>query len=107
MIYELRIYHAMPGKMPALIDRFEKHTGPLFKELGMECVGYWTEAVGDSSKFYYMMRFKDQGDMEKKWQSFRDCGKWPAIAATTEKDGPLISKAVNTVLRPTRYSPMK
>jgi hypothetical protein len=29
MIYELRVYYAMPGKLPTLVDRFRKHTVPI------------------------------------------------------------------------------
>lgn len=31
MIYELRVYHAAPGKLPALIVRFANHTVPIWK----------------------------------------------------------------------------
>ena len=34
MLYELRIYHAMPGKLPALMTRFETATVALFQKHG-------------------------------------------------------------------------
>ena len=43
MIYELRIYDAMPGKLPARHDRFANHTIELFAKHGMENIAYWTE----------------------------------------------------------------
>ena len=33
MIYELRIYHSMPGKLPALQARFREHTTALLVDL--------------------------------------------------------------------------
>jgi len=41
MLYELRIYTAHPGKLPALQARFRDHTTKLFEKHGMVNVGYW------------------------------------------------------------------
>ena len=43
MIYELRIYTAMPGKMPALLTRFRDHTCEIFERHGMKNVGLLVE----------------------------------------------------------------
>ena len=37
-VYELRVYHASPGKLEALHARFRDHTCKLFKKHGMELV---------------------------------------------------------------------
>ena len=47
MLYELRIYTANPGKLPALIARFRDHTCTLFEKHGIKNVGYWTNLVVD------------------------------------------------------------
>jgi hypothetical protein len=39
-VYELRIYHTHPGKMPDLLKRFREHTTALFERHGMVNVGY-------------------------------------------------------------------
>jgi hypothetical protein len=39
-VFELRIYHAAPGKMQALHARFRDHTCNLFKKHGMTIVGF-------------------------------------------------------------------
>src|SRR3954469_19593246 len=41
-VYELRMYHAKPGKMDALKTRFADHTDALFKSHDMKSVGYWS-----------------------------------------------------------------
>ena len=46
MIYELRTYEAMPGKLPALNRRFAEITMGYFKKHGLNPVGFWTEDVG-------------------------------------------------------------
>ena len=40
MIYELRIYEAMPGKLPALNERFAKITMGYFEKYGLNVVGF-------------------------------------------------------------------
>ena len=42
MIYELRIYEAMPGRLAALNDRFANHTTGFFKKHSIHVVGFWT-----------------------------------------------------------------
>ena len=49
MIYEMRTYEAMPGKLRALAARFADVTHPFFLKHGFRPVGYWTEAVGDNN----------------------------------------------------------
>ena len=41
MSFELRIYHANPGKIDALLTRFRDHTVALFAKHNMESLGYW------------------------------------------------------------------
>jgi hypothetical protein len=48
MIYELRIYHAVPGRLPALLSRFQDHTLPLWEKHGIRQAGFWTTVVGKS-----------------------------------------------------------
>ena len=35
MLHELRVYETMPGKLPALNDRFANHTAGFFKNYGI------------------------------------------------------------------------
>jgi hypothetical protein len=40
-VYELRIYHPNPGKLPALEARFGKDTDRIFKKHNINALGYW------------------------------------------------------------------
>ena len=44
--FELRIYHAAPGKLEDLLARFRNHTTKLFEKHGMTNVGYWVPTDG-------------------------------------------------------------
>lgn len=107
MIYELRIYEAMPGKLPELHDRFSKHTLGFFKKYGIRVIGFWTEEIGTSNKLVYMLSFESLADREKLWSAFQADVDWQRLRAETEKNGPLVSRVHNTILRPTPYSPLR
>ena len=106
MIYELREYYAVPGRLPALNQRFEKITLGYFTKHGMRVVGFWTDEVGTSNKLTYMLAFEDMGERERAWTSFRADAERLKAFEETERDGPLVERIKNRFLRPTAYSPM-
>ena len=50
MIYELRIYHAVPGRLPALLARFQNRTLPIWEKHGIRQAGFWTTLIGESNQ---------------------------------------------------------
>lgn len=107
MIYELRIYDAVVGKLPALNERFAKITLGYFEKYNIKVVGFWTDEVGLSNRLTYMLAFESEGQRETAWTAFRaDADRLKAFAET-EKDGPLVARVTNTLMRPTAYSPMQ
>ena len=104
-VQELRIYDAMPGKLPALHDRFANHTIGLFKKHDIENIAYWTEDVGTSNRLVYMLGYASLGDREKSWADFAADPDWQKARAESERDGPLVRKTYSSILRPTHYSP--
>jgi hypothetical protein len=56
--YELRIYHAAPGKLDDLNKRFRDHTLKLFEKHGMENIGYWTPIDNTNNLLIYLSRFR-------------------------------------------------
>ncbi|MDE2353699.1 MAG: NIPSNAP family protein, partial [Betaproteobacteria bacterium] len=48
MIYELRIYHCAPGRLPALNARFEQVTLKFWEKYGIRQAGFWTTLIGPS-----------------------------------------------------------
>lgn len=108
MIYELRIYTAMPGKLPALSRRFKDHTVALFEKHGITNVGYWTNTIGGrNDELWYMLAFDDLAARDKAWAAFAADPDWQAARADSEKDGPLLAFLENRIMAPTSYSPLK
>jgi len=70
MMYELRTYHAMPGRLPDLNKRFAEITLDFFKKHGIDVVGFWTNELGGSSdQLIYMLAYESLADREKKWHA--------------------------------------
>jgi hypothetical protein len=105
MIYELRIYEAMPGKMGALHDRFADHTVGLFKEHGFGLGGFWTEEIGTTNQLTYLVSFPDMADRDKKYASFSSDPRWLEARARSEANGTLVARIHNNIMQLTDYSP--
>ena len=107
MIYEMRTYEAMPGKIQALNHRFANITMGYFEKHGLKTVGFWTEDVGTSNTLVYMLAFDDMAHRERAWSAFRADEERAKLFSETEREGPLVARITNRILRPTDYSPMR
>jgi len=106
MIYELRTYEAVTGKMPALHKRFAETTLALFARHGIKVVGFWTSDIGGASnELVYMLAYESLADREQRWAAFAADPEWQQKRAESERDGPLVARVTNSILRPTPYSP--
>ncbi len=77
MLYEQRIYHAMPGRMPDLLKRFESITLGFFERYGIRQAGFWTIAVGGStSELIYLLQWESMAEREQKWNAFASDPDW-------------------------------
>ena len=50
MIYEMRVYRCVPGRLPALLRRFETATLKIWERLGIKQAGFFTTLVGESTQ---------------------------------------------------------
>ena len=94
--YELRIYHAMPGKLEAVHDRFRKHTNALFVKHGMEIVGFWgptDKEKGSDKQLIYVLAYPSREAREASWKAFGADPEWQAARKASEVDGRLVEKA--------------
>lgn len=108
MLYELRIYHSSPDKLPKLHDRFRTHTLKLWEKHGIRQIGFWTPMIGENNQdLYYIIAWENLAEREKKWGAFMGDPDWIRVKAETEKDGPLYSHITNMILTPTAYSALK
>ena len=108
MLYELRTYSAMPGRMPDLHKRFAEITLGLFAKHHIQVVGFWTNEIGGSNdQLLYILAYESLADREQKWNAFLGDTERVAKFAETEKNGPLVRRLTAQILKPTPYSPMQ
>jgi hypothetical protein len=108
MIYELRVYHAMPGKLPALVDRFRKTTVRIWAKYDIRPMGFWTVDIGESTNdLYYLLQWDDLSHRERSTAAFQKDTEWIAARDQSEAAGPLIASMTRSILQPTDFSKMR
>ncbi len=107
MLYEMRIYDAVPGKFQALNDRFANITLKFFEKHGIRVVAFWEPVVGVSNQLIYILAWQDLAERERVWNAFATDPEWLKARAETERDGPLVARITNYILKPTPYSPLQ
>ena len=106
-VYELRIYHVVPGKMEDLVSRFRDHTMKLFADYGIKSVAYWTalEEPVKSSTFFYILEHPSREAAAANWKAFQDDPEWKRVKVKSEQKGRSIEKIDSTFLTLTDFSP--
>src|SRR3954447_3861461 len=105
MIYETRIYRCLPGRLPALLKRFETITLKIWERHGIRQAGFFTTLVGESNQeLTYFLQWDSMADREQKWDAFASDPAWISARAETEKDGQIVFNIVNQFLSPTAFS---
>jgi hypothetical protein len=105
MIYELRIYDCVPGRLPALLNRFETVTLKLWDKHGIRQAGFWTTAVGASNNtLTYLIAWDSMAEREVRWKAFATDPEWLSAKAATEADGQIVANVANSFLQPTAFS---
>jgi hypothetical protein len=109
-VFEMRTYHAAPGKLEALSARFRDHTNNLFAKHGIQLVGFWVPAdreKGAENTLVYILAFPNREAARRSWAAFRADPAWIAARDASEVNGKLVEKVESVYLNPTDYSPMK
>lgn len=104
-LYELRVYHAEPGKLDDLLARFRNHTTDLFNKAGMTNVGYWLPLENKDNLLIYLLSYPDRASRDDSWKKFLADEDWKKAYAASRKDGPLVGKIDQLFLTSTDFSP--
>jgi len=106
-VYELRVYHAPPGKLAELLTRFREHTLKLFEKHGIKSVAYWTPAdePEKSNTLVYILQHPSREAAAANWESFQDDAEWKSVHEKSEANGKLVDKIESTFLTLTDFSP--
>ena len=108
MIHELRVYHCVSGRLPALLNRFETVTLALWEKYGIRQAGFWTVAIGESNQdLYYLLEWQSLAEREEKWNAFQADPEWQTKRAESEKDAPIVANVASQLITPTAFSSVK
>jgi hypothetical protein len=108
MIYEYRVYRCVPGRLPALLKRFENHTTKIWEKHGIRQAGFWTVLIGDGNQdLHYFLAWESLAEREKKWAAFQSDPAWISARAESERDGPIVANVTSTMMVPTSFSSVK
>lgn len=105
MVYEMRVYRCLPGRLPALLARFEHVTLAIWKRHGIRQAGFWTTLIGASNRdLTYMLAWDSLAEREKLWGAFMADPEWIEKRAASERDGQIIENITSQFLTPTGFS---
>lgn len=108
MIYELRVYRCVPGRLPDVLRRFETITLGIWARHGITPAGFFTTLVGESNQdVTYLLAWESLAERETKWTAFQADAKWIELRAETEANGPIVANIVNSFLQPTSFSTVR
>lgn len=108
MIYELRIYRCLPGRLPALLKRFETATLKLFDKHGIRQAGFFTTVIGESNNdLTYLLAWESMAEREQKWTAFMTDPAWIGARAESERDGQIVANITSSFVAPTAFSAVK
>ena len=110
-VFELMVYHTVPGKVPALESIF-RDVSKMQTKYGLNVVGYWVpnDDPAWANTFIYLVVHPSLEEAKKNWHALHAD---PAFPPYREQAVPLIEKVneefrVDEVyMRPTDYSAMK
>ena len=106
-VFELRVYHTVEGRLPALLARFRDHTVALFTKHGITSVAYWTplDEPLKGKTLIYVLKHPSRDEAAKNWKAFQDDPEWVKVKAESEASGPIVEKIDSTYMALTDYSP--
>jgi len=102
MIYEIREYTTVPGRMNALITRNKEVVLPLFGKHGMDCVFMSVTEIGDNgnNELVYVLRWDSYAEMAEKWAAYMGDPDWIEAKAASEVDGPILERIRRRIVNP-------
>lgn len=106
-VFELRVYHAAPGRLADLEARFRDHTIKIFERHGIKSVAYWTplDEPEKSNTLIYILQHPSREAATANWKSFQDDPEWKSVKDKSEANGKLVEKVDSTYLALTEFSP--
>jgi hypothetical protein len=106
-VFELRVYHAVPGRVPALESRFRDTASKLLAKHDLRAVGFWVpEDPAFDNTFVYILAHTSREDAKKNWDAMHADPGFQEMLKSEQADK-TVEKIDSTFMHPTDFSPMK
>jgi hypothetical protein len=106
-VFELRVYHAVPGRVPALESRFRDTASKLLAKHDLQAVGFWVpEGPPFDNTFVYILAHNSREEAKKNWDAMRADPGFQEMLKSEQSDK-TVEKVDSIFMRPTDFSPMK
>ena len=107
-VFELRVYHVVPGKLPMLESRFRDTTSKLLAKHDLKVVGDWIpEGAPDwENTFVDILVHPSREEAKKNWDAMMADPEFQGVIKS-EQSNKLVEKIDSTYMRPTDFSPAK
>jgi hypothetical protein len=106
-VFELRTYHANPGKLEDLKTRFRNHTIDIFNRHHMKSVGYWIPEQNTGNLLIYILEHPSHEEALANWKAFHDDPEWQKVAKASEANGKLVDHVDSVYMDPADFSAIK
>jgi hypothetical protein len=106
-VFELRVYHAVEGRLDDLLARFRDHTVAIFARHGMVSVAYWTplDEPLKGRTLFYILKHPSREAASANWAAFRADPEWVKVRTESEAKGKIVEKTESTFMKLTDFSP--
>lgn len=109
-VFELRIYHDLPGKLPVMEARFRDKTSKLLAKHNLDVLGYWTaedrSANAGENTFVFLLAHSNTEEAKKNWKAMVEDPDFQAVEKS-ELGEKTLEKAELLYMRPTDFSRLK
>lgn len=105
-VFELRIYHVVPGKLRVMESRFREKTSKILGRHHLNVVGYCMTEDEKNNSFVFLLAHASWEEAGKNWQGFGSDPEFQEVLQAEQTDKTL-EKAEIIWLRPTDFSPIK
>ena len=103
--FELRTYHAAPGRLDELHARFRQHALPLLQRHGAEVVGTWVPKPNPDNTVIAMLAYPSPAAREAVWSGVVADPQWARMKRGTDGRGLLVEAITELPL--TAAGPLK
>jgi len=108
-VFELRVYHTVPGKASALQSEFREKVTKIFAAHDLKAIGYWApeDAPASDNTFIYILAHPSRDEAKKHWAAFQADPEFQAMIKSQQGDAKLVEKVDSTYMDPTDFSPLR